>query len=908
MAQVSFPKEPIGSGYQPGSQNGNLTPADLEEIREYQKVISFRDTIVSGKHPRIKVAAKTPTPAQAQAQAQVSSASLATERVASSTSSSFGQPQAPQNAHAPNINSHQVDNLNSFKVNSQQPAVAAVAAGAAGAASASNVHGLPNASSTHTSIPGVSTPFDHKRVAQTVDAKARYFQRQRQKIEQEIADQMKLRSALHSPSEHIDLDLADVLAKALTVVQYTAPIPADIPNPTVVSDSGDSPDDNTFYSSSFETPTSHASPRVQNVTTSQDVPVQNIVTPQRAPHAAPVAKPLPRYVSRSSVYALTSPYQQHSSQNEQPIQTTSSSSRHLPPSASIPSKPTRGPESSLDARFHQYRSVEPQVISSDSGPASRSDNGNTDSDQPGDYRPRLPGLLPAPALMQQSQGPLVRAHDLSPYAPQPAHISSLATARIPPTSDPEITVLPGTLTKVAALRQGHGALTSPESSPQGEKRSKKKNNKKNKRKAEPRVSDVPGSPCIKPEPRSPSPVSAPQFIRPQKRLRSDSRQQPELVYDEPRIQRPVSVTRREPFTSTHAPVDRAPYEFERVDDPYSRQLPQSVAPVSQRLERTLYEERRPDGAPVQYIERVRSPYDYAGPYSAVESRPLRSASYSLNPQYRELSAYPRDGRTSVRPYADRARSRSPIIIERRSPAMAPPAPPSRIIVDQFGREYMEPPRTSTVSRHSVVPAPRPVEREIIYERVPARVPSRMARDAFEEDGVVYRRTSPMYAPRRVITQPEYGVDYRSYRERDYPMLPTGVPPSQDFAPVRGAIGGRGLEDISRDYLPRATTVRPAEAVPYFHRHGTIQPDLPPRHYAASVHPEVRRDVMPPVAREFSVRPVEHDAHRREYSARPVDRLYNRPLHVDEEVSFIERPQAGQPEIIYAEGSRRQPYQ
>lgn len=903
MAQVSFPKEPVakGSGYQPDGQNGSLTPADLEEIREYQKVISFRDTIVSGKHPRIKVAAKPATPAQ---QAQDTSASLATERVASSlSSSSFTQPQVPQNAYAPNVNSRQVDNFNSFKVNSQQSAVAAIAAGAS---SASNVHGVPSASSTHTIIPGVSTPFDHKTDTRNVDAKARYFQRQRQNIEQEIADQMKLRSALHSPSENIDLDLADVLAKALTVVQYTASIPTDIPNAPAVSDSGDSPDDNTFYSSSLETPRSRASPRVQDVTTSQDVTVQNIVTPQRGPLAATIVKPLPRYVSRLPVDTLTPSYQQHSSQSEQAIQ-TASSSRHLPPSASIPSKPIQGPEPLLAPQFHQYRSVEPQMISSDSGPASRSDNGNTDSDQPGDYRPRLLGLLPAPALMQQSQGPLVRAHDLSPYAPQPAHISSLATARIPPTSDPEITVLPGAPAQVTALRQGRGALTSPESSPQGERRNKKKN-KKNKRKAaEPRVSDVSVSPYIKPEPRSPSPVSAPQFIRPQKRLRSDSRQQPELAYDEPRIQRPVSVLRREPFTTTHAPIDRAPHEFERVDDPYSRQLRQSVAPASQRLERTIYEERRSDGAPVQYIERVRSPYDYAAPYSVVESRPLRSASYSLNPQYRELSAYPRDGRTSVRPYADRARSRSPVIIERRSPAMAPPAPPSRIIVDQFGREYMEPPRASTASHHSVVPAPRPAEREIMYERIPARVPSRMARDAFEEDRVVYQRTSPTYAPRRVITQPEYGVDYRSYRERDYPMQPIGAPLSQELAPVRGAIGGRALEDMPRDYIPRATTVRPAEAVPYYHRHDTIRPDLPPRHYAASVHPEVRRDAMPPVAREFSVRPVEHDAPRREYSVRPVDRLYNRPLHVDEDVPFIERPQAGQPEIIYTESSRRQPY-
>ncbi|KAI0888654.1 uncharacterized protein GGS22DRAFT_152092 [Annulohypoxylon maeteangense] len=906
MAQVSNPQEPIAiaSGYQPGGQNGSLTAADLEGIREYQKVISFRDAIVSGKHPRIKVVTAKPiTPAQ---QPQATSTMPATERTARTervaSSSSFAQPQALQNphihAHAPNLNSHQVDNYNSFMANLQQSAVASAATG---------ISELSVASAASTFIPGVSAPLDDNKTLRDPNDKARYLEKQREKLEQELEQQLHQRSEWRSSSEHIDLDLADVLAKALTVVQATAPISTGTPNAATISDSSDSFDDNTFYSSSFETPVSRASPRVQKVI-SQDVPVQGLVTPLHGPHATPMVKPQPRYVSQPPTYSPTPSYQQQISQSEQPTQ-TASSSRPLPPSTGIPPKPTQGPGSSLVAQFHQLHSMEPQVISSDSGPASRSDNGNTDSDQPGDYRARLAGLLPAPPLIQQQpQGLLVRAHDLSPYAPQPAHISSLATVRVPPASDPEISILPGAPAQVTALRQQHGVLTSPESSPQGEKRSKKKNNKKNKRKAEARTSDVPGSPYIKPEPRSPSPLSAPQFARPQKRLRSDPHQQPEIVYEETRIGRPVSVLRREPFTTTHAPAAQSPYGFERVDDPYARQARQSVAPASQRLERTVYEERRHDEAAVQYIQRVQSPYDYAPPYSVVESRPLRSASYSLNPQYRELSAYPRDGRMSVRPYADRARSRSPItIVERRSPIMAPPAPPPRILVDQYGREYIEPPRASTASRHSAVPGPRPSEREVIYERVPARVPSRMSRETFEEDGIIYRRASPTYPPRRVVTQPEYGVDYRSYRERDYPIQPIGGAPSPDFMPIRGAIGGRVPEDMSRGYLPRATTVRPAEAVPYYHRPDTGRPDLPPRHYAASVHPEVRRDAVPPVAREFSVRPVERDAHRREYSVHPGDRLYNRPLHIDDDVTFIEHPQAAQPEIIYTENGRRQPY-
>ncbi|KAI0828083.1 hypothetical protein F5Y06DRAFT_283453 [Hypoxylon sp. FL0890] len=886
MAQVSIAREPIASGYQPAGQNGVLTPADLDEIREYQKVINFRDTIVSGKHPRIKVA----KPAAQQ------SPSLTTERVASSSST--------QLQSAPNLNAYQVDNLHSFKANSQQPPVAVAASGST------------------TAMPGVSRPFDsgktginHISHEKPEDLAKMSLKLQRQRLEQDLKEQLEQQKASSLPSEQLlDLDLSDILAKALTLVQATAP-PAASPPSGAASDSNDSFDNDTFYSSPHDTPDMRASPRIQD-TARQDVQMQNapVPTPQPAAYASQQEQFVPQ-----PIHASTSSYQTDFTCSVQPIQTASSSHQPQPSTGDLAtsvqdhtvhhiSKTSRDGDAMAQPR--QIRQVDAQVISSDSGAASRSDNsGNTDSDQPADPSSRIQHpqqLLPA-AHFRQQQSPLVRAHDLSPFAPQPAHVSPLAIARRPPIPEPELTILPGAPAPVAALRQEHGAVTSPESSPQGDKAGKKKNKKKSKRKAEQRASDVTGSPYIKPEPRSPSPLTAPHFTRPQKRLRSDTRQEPELVYDEPRIERPVSGLYREQYTATHVQAERPAYG---LDDPHARQIRQSVAPASRRLDRAVYGERRPDGTAVQYIQRVQSPYGYATPYGAVESHPLRSASYSVNPQYREVSAYQRDGRMSVRPYADRARSRSPVIIERRSPVMAPPAPQPRIIVDQYGREYIEPPRASTVARQSVVPAPRPGEREIIYERVPIRAPSRMPGDTFEEDGIIYRRASPTYAPRRVITQPEYGLDYRSYRERDYSIQPMGTP-AQEFVPVRGATGGRPPEEMARDYLPRAASVRPAEAIPYYNRLGTVRPDVPPRHYAASVHPEVRRDAappVPPVVRDFSVRPAERDASRGEYSVRPVERFYDRPPHADEEVTYIERPRAAQQEIIYGDHSRRPVYQ
>ncbi|KAI1775248.1 hypothetical protein F4818DRAFT_416014 [Hypoxylon cercidicola] len=884
MAQVGTATEHVATSYQPG-QNGILTAADLDEIREYQKVIQFRDTIVSGKHPRIKVSKPVAVNPQ-------QPDSFATERVAPSTSTHALQ-------SAPNLNTLQMDNMQSFKANSQQPAVVVATTGPTSAASGSRSLGSGKTGANHVS---------HDK---PLSLKAE-LQRRRQIIEEEI----KVRDGKASPktSQHSDslpgFDLSDILAKALTLVQATAAQPpVNSSNGTNASDSGDSFDSNTFYSSRHDTPDTRPSPR-QNATP-QDVQMQDTTTTmhQRVPYAPQQSTLQPQPLPTLS-------YQTDPSRSAQPIQVTSSSQQaqlnigSLPApihdhAAHYPSKASR--EGDLMTQSRQVREIEAQIISSDSAAPSRSDNsGNTDSDQPADSS-RIQAqqhLLPS-AHFRQRDSPLVRAHDLSPLAPQPAHVSPLATARRPPMPEPEISILPGAPAQITALRQERVVVTSPESSPQGDKGGKKKKNKKNKRKAETRAPDIPGSPDIKPEPRSPSPLTAPQFARPQKRLRSaTTRPEQELAYDGPRIERPVSALHREQYAVAHVQAER-PYGLEVIDDPYA-QVRHSVAPTGQRLDRGLYEERRPDGAAIQYVRRVQSPYGYPAPYGAVESRPLRSASYSVNPQYREVPTYQRDGRMSARPYVDRARSRSPVVIERRSPIMAPPAPPpARIIVDQFGREYIDPPRASTLARQSVVPAPRPSEREVVYERVPMRAPSRMPAETFEEDGIIYRRTSPAYAPRRVITQPEYGVDYRSYRERDYPVQPQPLgPPTQDYAPTRGGMERRVLEDVSRDYLPRATSVRPAEAVPYYGRLDTVRPDVPPRQYAASVHPEVR---AAPAIREFSIRPAERDVARREFSVQPAERYYDR-AHADEEVTYIERPRAAQQEIIYADNSRRQVYQ
>ncbi len=145
------------------------------------------------------------------------------------------------------------------------------------------------------------------------------------------------------------------------------------------------------------------------------------------------------------------------------------------------------------------------VISSQESRDASGESGNTDNEQSNDERrPERPGHPLLNAALAQRDSPLVRAHNLSPIAPQPAHISPLAS---------------GAHAQVAALRRDLPATaSSPESSSHGNKRAEKRNKQKKKRKA----TDV-VTPYIKPEPISPEPMSAPALARPQKRQRQVQR-------------------------------------------------------------------------------------------------------------------------------------------------------------------------------------------------------------------------------------------------------------------------------------------------------------------------------------------------------------------------------------------------
>ncbi|KAI1180748.1 hypothetical protein F4777DRAFT_529202 [Nemania sp. FL0916] len=889
------------SGHNPVSTLAPSTTAvisgsDYVEIREYEKIIQFRDRVVSGKHPRIKVPASSVV--------KNASATLPPPPVAPVAVSGRV---TPSSTHLPTndaaANGRAMGNALSFQANSQQPAVTV----------------QPPAPAHF--IPGVSRPFGSGKpeidpvLLQKSDGLVKAeIQIQRQRLEKILRDQVEekrahARNNQQSNEQLLELDLSDILAKAVTLAQATAPpISSVLPSPTAnASDASDSFDENTFYSSQHDTPESRPSVPARS-TLDNNVQIHDVSIPaSQIDNYTPTSEVL---TSRPVIIHTGGPLRTDILRNTARGPAMGAQSAPSPAVSSVPVQTQSmvgisriEPQNVLN-RGRQREQQDAHVISSDSRDASRSDNsGNTDSEQSADQLglQNPPQLVSDPSLRQHE--PLIRGHNLSPFAPQPAHVSPLAIARHPHAREPDTTALQRVPAQVTALRQEHAVVISPESSPQGDKGSKRKNKKKNKRKADARGQDGQGTPKIKPEPRSPSPLAAPPFIRPQKRARRLGRQDPEIIYDEPIRERPSPQLQHERYPPLPVHVERVPHSYGGVDDPYSRQVRPSVGPDSHRIEPPLYEERRSDGSVIHYVRRVPSPSGYIDPYDPLDSRPIPTGSYAVaNSNIREVPAYHREERMSVRPYADRARSRSPILIERRSSAMPPPsAPPRRVVVDEFGREYLEPVRAATISRRSAVPPSRPGDPEIIYERTPVRASSRIpAPEIVGEDGVIYRRASPGYAPRRVITQPEYGAGFRSYRERDYPVQSMG-PLSQEFVQIHGA-----TEHLPREYLPRAASVRPVESVPY-DRLSSTRPDIPSRQYTASVHPD-GREIAAHVGRSYSVRPTEMEVSQRAYSVRPMERYYEQPPREDD-ITYIERPRAVHQETIYPGNSvQRQVYQ
>ncbi|WYZ45421.1 hypothetical protein EsH8_VIII_000737 [Colletotrichum jinshuiense] len=864
-----------------------LSKDEVHQIQQYERVVQFRDAILAGAHPKIKVAAQLAKQAHASA-------------VASSS-----HPSTPAKGTAGNeAQVYQAGHMQSFASNAQH----------------ASLPGLGNPPPANANLP--ARPFGSGNMEinpiflqKSDDLIKAEIQLQRQRLERALRDEVDQRRAslkASAQSEPLaDFDLSDVLSKALTLVQAAAPSPANAALAAAnTSAASDSFDENSYYSSQHNSPDS--SLRSSRAGNDSDAAAQ-ACKPSAA--AQPFHGQMQVQASQTAQQGLPSSHS-HASATHQPQGQASTSipsqTRPIPSGTDAPSVNDRYPSVGTTQRTERGDITGASTSGGGSGNASRSEeSGFMDLDDSADRSVPAAGHQQLrESMFARQPSPLiqVRAQNISPIAPQPAHVSSLVMARGSAVDAQEVGILQGTTAQVAALRNEPNIISSPDSSPQGgrngdkRKGKKKKNTLNNKR--VPR--QAPEEPYIKPEPRSPSPMSAPSFIRPQKRQRRQAEEEPR--YAQPERQ----------FSRSYREDGAAPaYETQEY---HPRPVSQAAATGDFGYPREYAEDPRvPSGA--EYIRRVQSPGVYA--VHAAPSEVYTTSPASVDRYGREPIRYYRDGyevtRMGARPMVDRARSRSPGMRERASPLMGPPkAPSARVVVDPVtGRRYYEP---SSVVHQSVAPSPlRPGEPEIIYERAPVRAESRRPGPNPHDDDVIYQRASPLYAaPRRVVTQPEYAVadPHRIYRQREYSTRPM-APPGEEYIQIRSGTERRIIEEAPREYMMRATTARPAETIRYelpreYGRVQSVRPEqLPIQDYAsAPMHPEARREVIQPGPRSYSVRPAEPPAVRREYSVRPVEQqYYGQPVpgRAEAEVSYIERPRVAPQEVYYTDEAPRQVY-
>ncbi|KAH7145750.1 hypothetical protein B0J13DRAFT_554028 [Dactylonectria estremocensis] len=831
-----------------GYPNGQSAPLRLaenqsREAQQYERIARFEEAILSGNHPTIKVPAHL-----------IASARSSTHPIDGAIKS--------------DARTHQLGNSLSFAANAQQPSVPAGATQPC----------VDSATSAAKPFLTGNTEINPILLEKSDDLIKAELQLQRQRLERALRDDVDQRRAATkntSQGEPVaELDLSDILSKALTLVQASsAPVPADENVAATNHDtSSDSFDDNTFYSSQHNTPESVLVSHVRNESEGTRVPVAN-----ESQKASGLHNDSARHNPPTGA---------------EPESNASQSYRHHPRPTVNDSSSRVGQVPGLNS--HIDESVVPhgpnQINST--GQSRSDDSGNAEADQ----HEVIYRAVPRQHLSNSYHdnlppSPLMRRHEQSPPT-QIVHISPLTAARRPAPLTEHVSISStGTPAQIIALRTEPAAVTSPESSPQGGKASDGKKGKKKKRKAERQAPEAETTPYIKPEPRSPSPMNAPSYIRPNKRQRYS--------------QRPANEPGSEATQTSSAPYETYPGRLQRDDR----------IPVG--YERTtVYSHRAASAAgagPVYAREYADDRYMSGGPYFVAP--PLVPASHpdhhqtQLSSQMRASEGYPR----SSWPYQG-AYDQPPMSARPESEAfIAPPRqPPTRIVVDAFGREYIEPPRP-TVVRHSVAPPVRAGDPEIIYERTAPRAVSRHTGvESYEQGGPIYRRTSPPYMPRRVITQPEYiSQDYRDSRQQDYSTRP--MAPSNEFVEVMAPPERRHMEEGPREFITRSASVRPAEPVRYevsreYGRVQSVRPEGQVRQYATSAHSEGRREAAQPyMVRDYDPRPMEAAMVRQEYGVRPVERFYDHTMRGGEDIAFIERPRGATQEIVYADDVRREVY-
>ncbi|CAK7269200.1 hypothetical protein SEPCBS57363_003481 [Sporothrix epigloea] len=893
----------------PLESSASLADKDLHHILEFDQIVKLSEAVTAGKHPRIKIpphlVRSSPNPTTSLPPNGQSNHGAKAEGTVSSvrTKGRKAKGSGARDALA-------IKNLVAFKENGQLPTGAAMTKPPTRLEAASNARAVSPKNASQDEL------FSER---SRLEALIREKASQSAKFNMASATQIDLWDLLQKARE-LERTFAPPLIGLSTLEKTTDFSDVALKHrmaATASSVAADSVDDQTFYSSNFSTPEFALTSRIPIEEGNDDVSMHDSSDYEPELDNVTSSKLPPQPQSRPP---LASHHQQISQlqQLQQLQQLPQVAFQHLAPEQLAPhitQIPGQTPGRILTSLLGP--NYDPNTLTRHNPllpvPAALEGTAHTPSADVAAllaaWGHQLPGLSKPPQLEggtstsshrkvaagnPKPPSPFVRTHNLSPIAPQPAHISSLAMTKQLPLEverqqdrgQGQHTIQQGVPAQVVSLRRGEAPQSSPDSSPylDGNNLEKRKGKKKatGKRKFDVR----PSSPRIKPEPRSPSPIMALPVHRPRKRQRQENYipQAAAYGYQDRRRSPPPHTA---PYAAVQPSADvQEPLIIERVERGHYVQQPRYG-------EQTDYDEVYETSIPGYIVPRqvqadrrypVRPPSAHpAAPSSQSGLRSARAASHALvetssgyatqfaRDEY-NLRDYETSGRMSTRPMA-----------------MAPPhsrlqqiPQPSRgrIVVDEYNREYYEPaPHQATVARSMTyepnVTLERPVSR-LQHASGPGRRDGGyafpQAPQAEYDDEIVYRRTSPAYvSSRRVVTQPEYvsrePVSYtREFTARPAPQYPAAGGP----LPGRTYVMNEALQVA--DNLPPASGGRPHEAagheVPppgrYVKRVGSVRP--PPDgngSYSAERGYGERR-----LVREYSTQPEPHVAVHRAYSVHP----------------------------------------
>ncbi|KAM3541238.1 hypothetical protein ARSEF1564_005863 [Beauveria bassiana] len=624
------------------------------------------------------------------------------------------------------------------------------------------------------------------------------LQLQRKRIEQELQEDAERngKGKLGLGTQN-DIDASAILADALILVPELR-LSAQKEDGV---DSGNGPendsfDDNTFYSSQHDTPEFEPAP---------PIPAKSAAPAHPTPTKIPAANTIPaktqdarRSVNGPRQLRTYDEFTEPSTAKEQPS-TVPGLNNYTDNSVTNLSKPnTIAPSATVS------------VV------------GETAPTQPSSYIDLHP---PSPLL--RNKGQVTPVYPSTSYPVQPTQISEIP-GLYTSTQNPALST--GAPAQVAVLRSEPGSRTSPDSSSHGgqsKRKNKRKKRKSDKQALESQQSTESKTPHIKAEPRSPSPLAGPSYIRPNKRQRQGKAQKQNSALDDSSYDPAmpaVPIDPNEPYSQAHNRQERAP-----ADNDGSGMYLATAAAMSSttRTPREYVTERviTDDGYRREHVPQV-LPYEYSSRGSHI-SRPVHSDVYQDGVLPYRNSSQPT--RYSVHPEGD-------AFHESTRPQ------PARILVDAYGREYIEPVRQ--MMRHSIAPPPLTGDPDRLYERAPTQSLARyQVSGAVEERGYMFAQPSSPYAPpRRILTQPEYvAYENREGRYREYSARPLAAP--GEYVPVRTQ-EHRIYAEGGREYIGRASSMHAMEQT-------RIGSGLGPYGHASSVRPEasgvvygIERSVQP----------------------------------------------------------------